>query len=216
MIYDWPDDVVELVDALGIEQFSVIGLSGGSPFVAACAHKISSRLISAGIVSGISPLDAPGAFDGMAKSDRMTYDLARRAPWMLRLLFWYVSGQIKKNPDKVISQMLAELSPLDKAAVSKPDVRDVFIKMSSGAFQRGSQGVVWEYVLFIRPWGFALDEISMPVYIWHGESDTMCPVSMGRYLADKIPNSQAKFFPEEGHISLIINHYEELLGDMVK
>jgi pimeloyl-ACP methyl ester carboxylesterase len=213
---DWTDDVLELVETFNIDEFSVMGLSGGSPFVAACAYKISDRLAAAGIVSGISPLDAPGAFDGMTSSNRMSYGIARRAPWLLRILNWYIAGLIRKDPDKIVSQMLSELSPPDKASLSQTDVQEVFIKMSNGAFQQGSRGVTWEYVLFTRPWGFRLEEISMPVYIWHGESDTMCPVNMGRYLANSIPHNQAKFFPNEGHISLIVNHYAEMLSTLLQ
>jgi hypothetical protein len=44
----------------------------------------------------------------------------------------------------------------------------------------------------------------------------MCPCSMGRYLAIMIPNSQAKFFPNEGHISLIVNQYSEFLRTLVE
>jgi hypothetical protein len=55
----------------------------------------------------------------------------------------------------------------DQAALSQSDVQEVFIKMARAAFQQGSRGVTWEYKLFTRPWGFRLEEISMPVYIWH-------------------------------------------------
>ncbi|MBE0411329.1 MAG: alpha/beta hydrolase [Anaerolineales bacterium] len=213
---DWTDDVLELVAALEIDKFAVMGLSGGSPYVAACAYKISDRLTAAGIISGISPLDAPGAFDGMAKSDRLTYELARKAPWLLRLLFWYMAGVLNKEPQKAISQMMAELSPPDQAALRQSDVQETFIKMARAAFQQGSRGVTWEYRLFTRPWGFQLEKISMPVNIWHGESDSMCPHSMGRYLATTIPHSQAKFFPNEGHVSLIVNRYAEMLSMLLQ
>ena len=43
-LLDWPEDVVELADALGIDKFAVEGISGGGPYAAACAYKIPDRL----------------------------------------------------------------------------------------------------------------------------------------------------------------------------
>ena len=51
-LLDWPDDVVELTDALGIDKFIVEGISGGGPYAAACAYKIPELLHSCGIISG--------------------------------------------------------------------------------------------------------------------------------------------------------------------
>ncbi|MEW6232801.1 MAG: alpha/beta hydrolase [Chloroflexota bacterium] len=214
-IGDWPDDVNELADALNLDRFAVMGLSGGGPYVAACAYKIPQRLSAAGIISGVSPLDAPGAFDGMGKTDRQAFDLARKAPWLLRPIFWYMARESRKNPDKVIAQLVAEALEPDKTAMAQADVKETLIKMMNGAFQQGARGTAWEYVLFVRPWGFRLEDIRIPVYLWHGEMDTMCPINMGRYIARAIPDCRAEFFPQEGHISLIVNHYEELLRTVV-
>jgi pimeloyl-ACP methyl ester carboxylesterase len=38
-LLDWPDDVVEVADQLGIERFAVEGLCGGAPFALACAFE---------------------------------------------------------------------------------------------------------------------------------------------------------------------------------
>lgn len=54
----------------------------------------------------------------------------------------------------------------------------------------------------------------MPVYLWHSEMDNLCPLNMGRYVAKAIPDCRAKFFPQEGHLSLILNHHEQLLSAM--
>lgn len=57
----WPDDVGHLADSLGIDKFSVIGLSGGAPYAFACAYKHPNRINSVGVVSGVGPSDVPGS-----------------------------------------------------------------------------------------------------------------------------------------------------------
>ncbi len=47
---DWPDDVCELADALQLDTFAVLGISGGGPYAAACAYKIPQRLTATAIV----------------------------------------------------------------------------------------------------------------------------------------------------------------------
>ena len=214
-ILDWPDDVIELADALNLDRFAVMGLSGGGPYVAACAWKISARLSAAGILSGLGPLDAPGAFDGMAKSDRQLFAIAQRFPWLLRPLAWYLTRGMRENPDKIIEQFLADLPGPDKVAMNRPDVKEMLIKMAIGGLEQGVRGTAWEYALFTRQWGFRLEDISMSVHVWHGEIDAACPISMGRYVASSIPSSRAKFYPKEGHLSLFVNHYEAVLSAMV-
>jgi len=51
-ILDWPGDVAELADSIGIDRFAVEGVSGGGPYSAACAYRIADRITKAGIVSG--------------------------------------------------------------------------------------------------------------------------------------------------------------------
>ena len=66
-IADWPDDVRELADALGIERFAVIGISGGGPYAAACAWGLPGRITRAGIISGVAPPDGPGLASGLRR-----------------------------------------------------------------------------------------------------------------------------------------------------
>ena len=69
--------------------------------------------------------------------------------------------------------------------------------------------------MLMKPWGFRLEEISIPIKLWHGEADKTVSPSMGRYLATAIPNCQANFVPDEGHY-MIVNHTQDILSDLVK
>lgn len=211
-VVEWPNDVVAFADALHLDRFSATGFSGGSAYVAACAWKIPQRLVRAGIVSGVSPLDAPGAFDGMNKTDRQGYNLARRAPLLLRVVYWWVARDLRRDPVAFFSNYAKELSEPDRAAFARAEVLQMLSRAATGAFRSGARGVTWDNVLLARPWGFSLQDIAMPVFLWHGEADKVVPPSQGQYLARSIPNCQSKFYPNEGHISLITRQYEEILG----
>jgi len=82
-LLNWPDDVEELADALGFDRFPVAGISGGAPYVAACALRIPERLTAAGIINGLGPTDWQGAVEGMPGERSVGVRLGRRAPWLV-------------------------------------------------------------------------------------------------------------------------------------
>jgi pimeloyl-ACP methyl ester carboxylesterase len=69
--------------------------------------------------------------------------------------------------------------------------------------------------LFNQPWGFAPEEIDIPVHIWHGELDRNVPPIIARRLVNRIPNCKVTFFPNEGHFSLWFNHIEEIIKTLM-
>jgi pimeloyl-ACP methyl ester carboxylesterase len=79
---DWPNNVRAVADTLGLKSFAVLGTSGGGPYAAACAFALPDRVNRAVIVSGLGPLDRPGALDGVNRGEAATMILARRTrPW---------------------------------------------------------------------------------------------------------------------------------------
>lgn len=208
-ILDWPDDVVELADALQLGRFSVMGVSGGGPYVLACALKIPQRLTSTAIVCSMGILDMPGGVVGMAKSDRQTWWLAGKVPWLWRLIVRILLPRRLRNPD--LAFVKSNLPESDKKNLEQAEVTRLVRESLLEAIREGTRGAAWDYTILARPWGFRLQDISMKVHLWHGESDINVPPSMARYIADTIPNCQARFVPGEGHFSLVGNYIEEIL-----
>jgi pimeloyl-ACP methyl ester carboxylesterase len=203
---DWPDDVLQLSAALGLDGFAVLGISGGGPYAVACAWKLSEHLARAGIVSCLAPLDVPGVLDGMGRRNRFAFQVVARASMLRRGLFALTARSVRRRPDRVLQDGVA---PVDKKYLDRPGVQDVLVESLSEAFRGGSRGCAWEMGLYARPWGFRLEEIGTPVHLWHGEQDANAPVAMGRYLASVIPACEATFYPREGHLHFV-DHLAEV------
>jgi pimeloyl-ACP methyl ester carboxylesterase len=198
---DWPDDVVQVAAALGVDRFAVLGISGGGPYAAVCACKLSDRLTGAGIVSGLAPLDVPGVIAGMGRRNRLAFQLVGRLAVWGRILMAAMAVSVARRPDRVLERGVA--AAVDKEYLGRPDVRQILVESLSEAFRSGSRGPAWEMGLYARPWGFRLQHIRTPVRLWHGEQDANAPVTMGRYLATSIPESRASFYSGEGHLHFV-------------
>ncbi len=208
---DWPADVAQAADALGIGRFTVMGLSGGGPYAAVCALMIPKRLTAAAIVSGVASFDSPGATEGMNRQNRLMFLLGRRLPWLARLPMWWLARQSRRNPERLLDQMRRSVAEPDKPYLDRPEIRDMFKADIVESFRQGSRGPAWELLLYSRPWGFRLEDISMPVHLWQGDADANVPVSMGHYQAQAIPNCHAAFYAGEGHL-LCIDRMPEILA----
>ncbi|HET7034509.1 MAG TPA: alpha/beta hydrolase [Thermomicrobiaceae bacterium] len=211
---DWPRDVAALTGALGLETFAVAGVSGGAAYVAACALCLPERISFAGIISGMGPLETPGATSGMrgmTRRRRLEIALARRAP---RLTCRLAQGHIARESDPrrgdVIAQMCAEVAPADIALLGQPKTAAAVRRDFAEAFHQGPRGVAWDLILYARPWGFSPRDIPIEVHLWHGDADVTVPIAFGRALAGSIPRCRARYFPGEGHL-LAISYIDEML-----
>jgi pimeloyl-ACP methyl ester carboxylesterase len=210
-LVDWPGDVRKVTAALGLERFGVLGISGGGPYAAACAWKLGDRLTRAGMVSSLAPLDVPGVTAGMGRRNRLTFQLVRHLAVLRRILMARVGRSVARRPEHILESGVE--AAVDKAYLGRPDVRQVLVDSLAEAFRDGSRGPAWEMGLYVRPWGFRLEDIQTPVRLWHGEQDANAPVAMGRYLATSIPECRATFYPGEGHLHFI-DRLPEILAEM--
>jgi pimeloyl-ACP methyl ester carboxylesterase len=214
---DWPDDVVELADALGTKRFAILGVSGGGPETLACAWKIPERITVAGILHSPSPTNAPGYFENMSRTNQFFLRLAARSPWLMRKNMQFVTSLIRRNPTKYVDRMTHKFSGADRAAIMRPEIREALVRDFTDSFVGSDVGraygddVVLHHAL---PWGFDLADIRVKVHLWQGEEDSSVPMSQARYLAETLPNCQAVFVPNAGHL-WHIDHMREVLDALV-
>ncbi len=212
-IGEWPQDVTQLADALDLHRFAVMGVSGGGPYAAACAHKIPERLTSVGIICGMGPLEAPGAKDGMTRFCRACLFVSEHVPQLLRPFCALITRALGDSPHGF--HLGGEASPLDRETLERTEINQILGDSFCEAVRDGARGAAWDLALLGRRWDFRLQDISTEVHLWHGELDDTVPAAMGRYQAATIPNCQAHFYPRDGHFSLPVNRMEEILGTLL-
>ena len=211
-IIDWPDDVVDLAAALGLDTIAVLGSSGGAPYAAACGALIPSRVPVIGMLGGIAPADAPGFLNSMNGPLRIMFRLGRSAPAALRLLFRLNARAIRRGGARASARMAEWAPEPDRVLLQRPEVSAGFMACFEEACRQGTAGPVEDVSLIARPWGFDLESVKVPVLLWHGELDRNVPVVAGRFLANAFPNCRATFYAEEAHLSVPFNHQDEILG----
>jgi pimeloyl-ACP methyl ester carboxylesterase len=211
-LMDWPADIAELANALGLGRFALLGHSGGGPHALACAQALPDRLTKVGIACGFAPMDRPGALEGMSRQMQQGIGLFTHMPWMARLLFASLPRQYRRDPERAFERQFGHGLPAsDRAILDRQDIRANVMAGAVEALRSGARGLAHEAPLFLgQPWGFQLEAIRVPVRLWYGEADSIVPLQMGRYLASAIPQSELTIFPGEGHM-LHITHWEEIL-----
>ncbi len=220
---DWPDDVSELADQLGIDRFAVLGWSTGGPYAAVVAHEIPRRLTVAAIVSGEAPYasdDFPqsvltsATFSGSGVNKLFIWS-ANNAPWLMRALFRIMRILTFRDPVGLVENS-------DDANMSAKDMeffarREIILAEMVEAFRQGAEGVTRDFTIERLDWLFELEEIHMPtVLVFHGKEDGGVHPKVGEYVCRRIPScDEPTIYPGEGH-SVIYYRYKEIIQAMLE
>ncbi len=218
-LLDWPDDIVELADALGLDRFAVQGISGGGPYAAAVAFAIPERLTAVGIISGAGPAGL-GSNEEELPINRLQRRMVKYAPFLLNVAFGSMARSMRTatetdGPAATGRAALTGLPAVDRNALSEIALAARYGLALNEAFRQGGRGAARDAKLLSRPWGFHVTDIAHPnVHVWHGALDQNVSIATGRAVAAAIPGAQGHFYDDEGHISVAIHHATEILEAM--
>jgi pimeloyl-ACP methyl ester carboxylesterase len=170
---DWPGDVAEFGDVLGIDEFGVVGWSACGPYAAACAARIPDRLTGVAIgacraLSRFNFAENPAAREELPADDRRLFELAQQDPeaaaraaaeadqeWV-RALWDDAEGWLNA----------AELPPVDRAGLEDPERRRSFPEAVRESVRQGPEAFACEQIDAFLPWGFRLADIAIEVHVY--------------------------------------------------
>ena len=210
-----PPLVEELADALHLDRYYVLGVSGGGPYALACAWALPHRVRRAAVCCGAPPLDSDEARRRFLFVYRGLLTLQERSPRLLSaLLAPAVMVARIRPPWPVIKLMFRVLGKRDCEAMSDHEHFELLYPAYRDAMRSGSRAVYEDGRCYSQPWPFDPGEIRVPVRFWHGNLDTNFHYSLAEKLAARIPGAVIHL-REEGHYSLPIFHTEEIVSDLL-
>jgi pimeloyl-ACP methyl ester carboxylesterase len=216
-ITDWPSDVVELADVLGLERFAVAGISSGSPYALACARFIPERLNACALVSGMSPLKVEGEclnpWQFVDPKEIQIATMANIAPCVARQAFRYIAGQIIEDPHEAMKQFMKKAPPCDKELLADKAATRSYQQTVAECSRGGSKGLIESIGLEMKDWGFRLRDITAHVSIWQGGLDNVVLPASAKYMASRLPNHTLHLIPDAGHLTIIARYAEAMLRE---
>ena len=210
-VADCAGDVRAICAELGIDRLATWGISGGGPHVLACAALLPDLVTAVASLASPAPYGAEGLdfFAGMGQVNiddtrlSLTDEAAARA-------------KMDKDRDEILATPLDDaargieslLTPAD-AAVLRGDLAEYLVSAEQDGLAPGGEGW-WEDNCMLRPWGFDLPDICVPVLLLHGRQDMFVPFGHGEWLAKHIPGVEARLLDDEGHLTLMQNRVPEV------
>ena len=216
-VVDVVEDIAAVLDHLGAERCLVAGESGGGPHTLATAARLSGRVAGALCIAGVAPYEAEGLdfLAGMGEQNIEEFGLALRGDSDLRPYLERDAVELRGTDGPGIVTALQTLLPdVDRAVLTHQYGQDLADSLTEG-LRTGVDGWLDDDLAFTAPWGFELDEIAVPVFLWQGREDLMVPFAHGQWLAERISGVRAHLLDGQGHLSIAAGSIDALLDELI-
>ncbi len=201
-------------DALTLDEFAVLGYSGGGPFACAAAFGLPGRVRAAAVAAGAGQV---GVWAKSSESDFMDWffmQAARYSPLLAAGMMRVVAEVARRVPQIPSLSIERELGAADRDVFASAQNREAAVRMFTDAFPRGARGVVDDYATIAEPWGFRVEDIAVPTTVFQGDADAIVPLAHAEALAGRVPGAELVLWPGAGHFGLF-GHIDEVLGSLV-
>jgi pimeloyl-ACP methyl ester carboxylesterase len=187
-VVDYAHDVVQVIDALGVESLAVGGLSAGGSYAMAVASAYPDRVTRAVPYNPASPIHDVAAMAGSSRTTRMAYRYMAKNPDKV------VARVMNPRPPGLAARTLQRFTLHDRHLLDDP-VNAAAEKANQDAMraQPGSGYLAQELDIVSAPWGFDHRAVSVPVTLVSGVKDGSLKDS--RTWMSEVPNGRLVTVP---------------------
>lgn len=205
-----PGRVAEVVDpvveTLDLSQFGVVGFSGGAPYALALGATRPERVRGVDLVSGAVPSSLQ---ESQPRQLRLLAGMARRTPRVLGALLRGQCWMARRRP-AIVAEQYTDSTAVPTAVVEQvaADFREAMAETRAGCLRELSQPS--------SPGPISLDDVDVPVRLWHGDRDENVPIEAVRRLQDSLATSSLTVLEGADHLQALLRCRESILRHSVK
>ena len=207
--------LVEILDEMGIDRIRILSVSGGAPFSLALALLLKDRVVKLSSIGGVAPL-TPKNFRYMSSQQKKAWLFVMLVPYPLanKILnrFW------QKGLDEIDEFLFTKTGlegGVDDAVFSHPEISSILSETLKSALQQGPKAVLRDLKIYAKYWGFKMEQIDCPITLWHGTLDDVVHYTYASEMQLRLKNANLKMIPNEGHYSLPMNFRDQIIGDLL-
>lgn len=207
---DWPMAVAETADVLGIERFSVCGTSGGGAFACACGviEEVARRLDSIILIAGALPA---------TRNEKKHHDIRVRMTFYMAKYMPAICGKLLTNLSQQFSKPLKSgnmegFKGIDKT--TKPGYGYMMANSIESSKLQGHKGNTRDLALYVKPLGFQLKDIKVPVLAFTGLKDRNAPSVIAYRVVNEVANGEVVAYEEADHGTIL--NYASDMCDKIK
>ncbi|RKR73580.1 alpha/beta fold hydrolase [Frondihabitans australicus] len=215
-VVDVVPDIQAVLAAIGAESAVVAGWSGGGPHSLASAARLPG-VKAALVIAGVAPYGRPDLdfLAGMGDDNLDEFGAALESEAAVRTYLDKArEGLVDVAPGDIVREMASLLPDVDRAVLTDRYADEQAANFRE-ALRVSADGWIDDDLAFITDWGFDLDEIDVPTFLWQGTADLMVPVSHGRWFEQHLPRATVTILPDEGHPSISLGAVDAMLDQLV-
>ncbi|KAF2156547.1 alpha/beta-hydrolase [Myriangium duriaei CBS 260.36] len=225
-LLDFAKDVERLTDHLKLQEYCVMGMSGGGPSVLACAKALpSTKLKAAAMVCALGPNDI--GMHGAQFANRIGFSYALRfCPTFLFRWFWHRDpiGRVDLSDDERFNMILNQVESStsipkkDREVLTDRDFMYRGLASTRQGFSQNVDFVLRDAILDTLDFGFKVEDIrpDLPVHLWYAENDRNVPKIHGWELKKRLGSRARLHMLDETHASLAWNWKKVILEDLLQ
>jgi pimeloyl-ACP methyl ester carboxylesterase len=192
-------DITALADALGLDRFALIGVSGGGPYALAAAVACPARVRLLALISPVGPIAECHGRIRMSRLHRFIFTRMGRSPRACATFFWSLRSLVRLAPGVAYRALTQRVTQSDRRVLARPEVKANLQAAIREGLRPGINGALQDLRLFGAPWGLPLADIDVPTVLWQGSDDTIVPPQAAYHLAETLPNCRLDVIQGAGH-----------------